>query len=489
MFEFLELRNAGSVAAELEDYRFTEGIQFRFPPLLLEPSERVVIVNDQEAFALRYGDAVPVAGTFDGSLANSGEQLMLIGQFGETITTEVYDDDTFPTTDGDGASLVIENDVRRASAFEGGSPGIADPEPASLRITEVHYHPREPSSDEIDSGYTEKDAFEFVEITNIGPASVSLEGARLADGVAFTFDATHVLAAGQRLIVVRNRAAFENRNGIGAALIAGEFDGEAGLDNGVERLALLGPSGETIQRFRYDDDWLPVTDGDGASLVVRDAGQPLALWDQETGWRASNARDGSPGEADPAEPPRLRVTEIMFNAPEQSVAEEEAGFENNDEFDFIEIQNLGGDPIALTGFRITGGVEFTFGAGILAPGERIVVVEDEDAFQLRYGNAPRVAGSYSGGLDNRRDTLRLEDANGLPILEFEYEDWYELSDGNGRSLEIIDPSGHPVLWEHRSSWRISGDEQGNPDAMSSRFFAWQWEVFPEDLLDDPAIVV
>ena len=39
------------------------------------------------------------------------------------------------------------------SSFLGGSPGTDDPEPVALRITEIHYHPEDPSTAEELAGF------------------------------------------------------------------------------------------------------------------------------------------------------------------------------------------------------------------------------------------------------------------------------------------------------------------------------------------------
>jgi hypothetical protein len=68
----------------------------------------------------------------------------------------------------------------------------------------------------------------------------------------------------------------------------------ANLSNSGERIALLGPLGETLQDFTYDDiaPWPVVADGGGPSLEIIDAlGDPS----DPANWRASAALGGSPG--------------------------------------------------------------------------------------------------------------------------------------------------------------------------------------------------
>jgi hypothetical protein len=66
------------------------------------------------------------------------------------------------------------------------------------------------------------------------------------------------------------------------------------LDNSGERITLLGPLGETIEDFTYDDEspWPLAADGNGSSLEIID---PLGDPADPASWRASYFADGSPG--------------------------------------------------------------------------------------------------------------------------------------------------------------------------------------------------
>ena len=54
----------------------------------------------------------------------------------------------------------------------------------TLRISEVHFHPAEPTPLEIAAGHNSDNAFEFLELINIGGAPVDLVGVALVDDVA-----------------------------------------------------------------------------------------------------------------------------------------------------------------------------------------------------------------------------------------------------------------------------------------------------------------
>ena len=58
-----------------------QGIEFDFANASitsLAPRDRLLVVEDVAAFEFRYGDDLPVAGSWSGGLSNGGEQLTLI---------------------------------------------------------------------------------------------------------------------------------------------------------------------------------------------------------------------------------------------------------------------------------------------------------------------------------------------------------------------------------------------------------------------------
>ncbi len=193
------------------------------------------------------------------------------------------------------------------------------PETASpLRITEIMYHPREPSGAEEEGNYTTED-FDFIELRNTGSTTIGLAGVEFTAGIVFDFTkgAIGTLSPGAYTIVVRNKAAFMSRYpGWEDMHIAGEFEFFAGsLANNGERVTLKDGLGQTILSFTYNDQWHPTTDGLGFSLVVRDEYASPETWDEKHGWRPSTHVDGSPGADDPP-PPELTavvVNEVLTN--------------------------------------------------------------------------------------------------------------------------------------------------------------------------------
>ena len=140
--------------------------------------------------------------------------------------------------------------------------------------------------------------------------------------------------------------------------------------------------------------------------------------------------------------PSLRITEIMYH-PAGIVG----NTNDNDNFEFIEVQNIGATPLNVNRFSIGGGIQFQLPNALLAAGESAVIVKNTNAFQLRYGtNTVRILGTYTGNLANDGDHLVLSGPAQEPIEDFSYSDnWYRATDGAGFSLVLTDPNADPGL--------------------------------------------
>ena len=167
----------------------------------------------------------------------------------------------------------------------------------------------------------------------------------------------------------------------------------------------------------------------------------------------------------PASIDNLVISEINYHPHDPQTAAEQA-FDAN-EFEFLELINTHPDSsLDLQGVQIAGGVSFTFGNVVLAPGERVVVVESVGAFEVRYGSNVNVAGSWSGMLSNRGEELVLLDRNGVEISSVDYKDsnpWSVAADGAGATLVLVDPLNTPAAEVGKYyRWRASVAEGGTP---------------------------
>ncbi|MCW5552833.1 MAG: lamin tail domain-containing protein [Verrucomicrobiae bacterium] len=158
--------------------------------------------------------------------------------------------------------------------------------------------------------------------------------------------------------------------------------------------------------------------------------------------------------------PPLVVTEIMYNPAAGS------GAADANDFEFLELKNLGTAPLSLPGFRFTRGIKFLFTATnaitVVPPGGYLVLVRNLAAFQSRYPGVTNVAGVYSGALDNDGERLTLEGPLGEPVFDFIYNDvWYRTTDGPGFSLvPMVEtwPEGVASSWRPSSNWLGSPGE-------------------------------
>jgi len=209
--------------------------------------------------------------------------------------------------------------------FDVGTMGVP------IRITEINYNP--PGG----SGY------EFIELQNVGAAPVDLSGMYF-EGITFTFLTGTILQPGATLVLSSDADpnAFAAR--YPGVIVAGRFGG--GLANEGERITLRERSGAIVVTVDYNDGngWPEAADGQGSSLEITDAyGDP----DDPGNWRASTTLYGTPSQLSPAPAiPAVRVNEIM--------ADNASAVANGGTFpDWIELHNVGGAAVDLTGWSIT----------------------------------------------------------------------------------------------------------------------------------------
>ena len=165
----------------------------------------------------------------------------------------------------------------------------------------------------------------------------------------------------------------------------------------------------------------------------------------------------------------LVISEIMYNP---------AG---PDDTEYLELHNIGPDPLDLTDVRFTKGIDYDFEDGtVLASGAYLLIVRNRLAFEERYGSNLPVAGEYLNEEESRLENggERTKIALGtFPIHDFVYDDtlpWPEEADAGGFSMELIrtsdnsandplDPLGHGIP----TNWRLGG----SPGRTGSQTFA------------------
>lgn len=171
---------------------------------------------------------------------------------------------------------------------------------------------------------------------------------------------------------------------------------------------------------------------------------------------------------------QLVISEINYHPDDLTAAEEAAGITDEEEFEFIEIHNTSTDAIDLTNVSLGNEVIYNFsdiiepGDRVLAPGARIIVVENSAAFTIRYPGVAHV-GPWSGGLSNNNATIDLLLNGNTVLYSVSYNDdngWPESADGGGPSL-VLTNGATP---NDPASWRLSATNRGNPGTSDSEPF-------------------
>ncbi len=181
------------------------------------------------------------------------------------------------------------------------------------------------------------------------------------------------------------------------------------------------------------------------------------------------------------------INEIMYH-PYPVVPE-------NTALEWVELYNRGTNTVNLAGWRFTDGVEFTFptnSATVLAPGGYLVVAANRSTFQLLFPMVANVVGDWVGQLSNNGERIRLADAQGEEVNSVTYADagdwavrqrvpdpmrslpgweWLALPDGQGSSLELINPAMPNNAGQNWAPSLISGGTPGSPNTVFSRNIA------------------
>jgi hypothetical protein len=166
---------------------------------------------------------------------------------------------------------------------------------------------------------------------------------------------------------------------------------------------------------------------------------------------------------------------------------------NDDDFEWVEIKNIGSSTIDLSGMTFIDGIEIEIPPGtVLAPGAYGILVENPNAFELRYGPGLPVIGTYANKFNNDGESVLLNDLAGNPIAGFIFNDiWYRETDGNGSTLVLRDDSEVPEDYNDPLSWEAAtrpGGTPGSPNIPAGGDFeAWRAAQFSAAELTDPLI--
>ena len=319
--EYIELVNNNTRSVDITGWQLTGDIDHTFKAGTVIPAGWTIYISpDKKSFLQRTegptgGMSLYVIGNYDGRLPNTGGTVNLVAADGEQISTASYSGEISKTQE-------------------------------TLRITEVNFNPLDPSTAEITANNTlDPDDFEFVEVINTSETeTLNLDSVRFTDGILFDFSngAIKTIAPGERLVVVKDEAAFALRYGNDALQrVAGQFEAGSGLSNSSDRITLVDAGNSIIQNFRIgtdtDDGWYSRTDGDGSSLEVVDLAGDL---NDPANWRASSRIHGTPGTAPEFAADGIVISEVLTNPADDAV-------------DSVEIHNSTNADVQLTNFYLS----------------------------------------------------------------------------------------------------------------------------------------
>ena len=466
-FEFIELRNLSTSAmVDLTGVRFSEGIGFDFTRsavTILAPQQYVLVVKDLAAFEFRYGQGLPVAGTFTGQLDNSGEPLTLLDRFGRPIASFRYrpDGDWPWRCAGLGSTLEIVDPAGdpasaanwRASTEYGGSPGRAGVGPLqTIVINEVLTH-------------TDPPLVDAVELLNLSAEPIDLSGWYLSDSRDNYF--RYQFPTGQQWTLIVP----------GGYLVIDETHFNPGGGTLPNDFA-LSSLGEEVWLLAADATGKPTYFVDFVQFGAAANGESFGRWPDGIGrlYPMRQLTLGGPNSGPRVGP--VIFSELMYAPPPPTPAELALCPEiQATDFEFVEIYNPTEQAINLTEWRLRKGVDFNFAPSHVLPAGGTIVVLPFDprtasdkwaAFSLRYFGAvlpvpENFLGPYSGKLDNAGELVRLlrpdepppNNPTVIPRLiedELEYGNsapWPEEALGTGKSLQRLATSawGHdPASW-------------------------------------------
>ncbi|MEE9189571.1 MAG: lamin tail domain-containing protein, partial [Candidatus Neomarinimicrobiota bacterium] len=130
-YEFIEIFNAGNSIVDLENFAFTDGVEFTFPAgTYINPFEHIVIANNAQIYL---GNEYQIFEWDSGKLANEGERILLTDVNGNIIDEVTFmGDHTWPDISAGSEppieliSPILVNDLGKnwtVSEVTGGTPG------------------------------------------------------------------------------------------------------------------------------------------------------------------------------------------------------------------------------------------------------------------------------------------------------------------------------------------------------------------------------
>ncbi|HEY9510755.1 MAG TPA: lamin tail domain-containing protein, partial [Verrucomicrobiae bacterium] len=438
--EFVELFNSRGEPEDLSGYRLGGDIEYTFPNGTVIPGGGFLVIAKSPGNLQNASGLTGVLGPYANSLPNGSGIVTLINQAGGVfLEVEYSDEPPWPiAADGAGHSLVLtrpslgQNDPAAWSASDaiGGSPGRIDsftPDPVrNVMINEFLAHTDPPDVD-------------YIELYNPGAQPVNLSGCGLTDDPEtnkYTLPPGTILPAHGFLSFTATTLNFN-------------------LDATGEDIFLINSSGtRVIDAVRFQAQENGIATGrfpDGNAQFYRLAAK-------------------TPGAANaPLLVGDVVINELMYHP-----------ISENDDDQYVELYNRTAAPVNLGGWTLDDGVSYTFPSNAVIGANGYVVVA-RSAVRLRsiYSNlnTANCFGDFSGRLshggervvltkpDTHQDIVdgeTLTNIINIAVDEVTYKTggrWPSLADGDGSSLELINPRS-----DHRlpSNWADSDETSKAP---------------------------
>lgn len=382
--EFIELLNISDSDINLSGYAFTEGIVLEFGNVNLASGAYLLATKSNAAMNAYYG--VEGVEWTEGSLSNSGEDIILENSAGDVIDIVDYDKggDWPSEANGSGYSLELcdpykdNNDpvnwkisiTETETVIEGtvifASPGMEN----EIECEDLIDHTVDVLALQFDPKNLTINLNETVQWIN------SLGGNHNVDGSQDTYP--------------------DNPEGF--------YSGAPSTDNWV-----FSHTFKTAGFYRYKCDLHGAFGMTGTIEVLA------------------------------AEAGKLVINEIMYNDPSEG-----------DSLEFVELHNIGDNDIFLDQFKLTGkSLDFTFPDTLIEAGGFLVICQDSEAFQRHFGWMALSWGDAKLNNNQDDLKILAPDGGIIDQVEYgDNLPWSSLADGLGHSLNLCRPELDNALGEN-----------------------------------------
>jgi hypothetical protein len=437
--EYIELKNIGGTAFNLNLVKFTDGIDFTFPSMSLPAGDYCVVVRSQAKFTARY-PSVPggkIAGEFVGALNNGGERITLVDALGQTILNFRFKDGWYPITDGAEFSLNIINPANpdpnsweyaeywQPSTVAGGTPADNDTghvaSPGDIVINEVMTH-------------TDTYPEDWIELHNTTGSTINITGWFLSDSDN-NFKRYQIGVSAPVTIGPNGYKVFTEDDHFGNESDPGSDVQFALKELGETVYLCSGSGGELAGGFCATEDFGAAQNGVSFGRYTKSA---AAGYDVDFVSMTAATPDANNATTTPKIGP-IVITEIMYHPAGNSYAE------------YVELKNISGGTVLLDDWRFTDedqSIEYYIPTGTsLGNGQYLILTKKEVALNEEFSPATvTILEWVEGRLSNAGEKIQIskpgtpEPGGFVPYIRVDRVNYSDgLHDENFRELGYNDP--------------------------------------------------